>query len=158
MNQPLQEGHYWPGQGGVFIGTYRDGDNRYHLVLAVSEESIFDAPWGQYGNTIEGEFSAIDGAHNTDLILASEPENIAANRVKNLVIDGHSDFHIAAQKQLMLGHINTPELFEKRWHWSSTQYSACNAWIQDFEDGHTLIGNKVNKRAVRAVRRVLVIQ
>jgi hypothetical protein len=50
------------------------------------------------------------------------------------------------------------EAFDTVYHWSSTQCSAGRAWIQDFEDGHADIRRKGYKRAVRAVRRVLVIE
>lgn len=50
------------------------------------------------------------------------------------------------------------EAFDAAYHWSSTQYSAGHAWFQGFEGGYTRLGNKGGKRAVRAVRRVLVIE
>ncbi|MCY1299411.1 hypothetical protein D9M70_489380 [compost metagenome] len=48
-----------------------------------------------------------------------------------------------------------PELFEKGWHWSSTQFSPYDAWIQDFDDGAQYDGHKDDEGRARAVRRVL---
>ncbi len=49
------------------------------------------------------------------------------------------------------------EAFDPTWHWSSTQYSAHDAWIQGFADGDQGYGGKDGELAVRAVRRELVI-
>jgi hypothetical protein len=50
-----------------------------------------------------------------------------------------------------------PEAFDPRWYWSSTQYSANDAFVQDFIDGGQYSGHKDNRRRARAVRRLLVI-
>lgn len=51
-----------------------------------------------------------------------------------------------------------PEAFEDAWYWSSSQYSACNAWIQDFDDGNQYCNGKGYEGRVRPVRRIQVIQ
>lgn len=152
---PPQEGEYWPGQGGIYAGTYRDGDKRYHLIFAEMQHQVRGA-WGEYGKRIEGEFSFIDGEHNTNLILAADPDNAIAKSIRNLTIDGHNDFHWPAQKQLMLGYINAQSIFEKNWYWSSTQYSATSAYCQDFEDGYQGSFGKTNELRVRPVRRLVI--
>jgi hypothetical protein len=50
------------------------------------------------------------------------------------------------------------EAFEAEWYWSSTQYSANYAWLQNFADGHQDLNDKDYEGRVRAVRRLLVIQ
>jgi hypothetical protein len=55
-------------------------------------------------------------------------------------------------------YINLQDKCEQSWHWSSTQYSAFNAWVQDFSDGGQNIGYKDRKLAARAVRRILIIE
>jgi hypothetical protein len=60
----------------------------------------------------------------------------------------------------------TVEIFQKDgsesldpvWHWSSTQYSAYDAWNQNFVAGNQNVNVKYGELAVRAVRRELVIQ
>ncbi|MES2181607.1 MAG: DUF1566 domain-containing protein [Pseudomonadota bacterium] len=49
------------------------------------------------------------------------------------------------------------EAFEGVWHWSSTQYSAHGAWLQDFDDGYQYGSHKHGTCAARAVRRELII-
>lgn len=48
------------------------------------------------------------------------------------------------------------EAFEPAWYWTSTQYSANNAYSQDFEDGHQYSNDKYYERRVRPVRRLVI--
>lgn len=45
---------------------------------------------------------------------------------------------------------------EAGWHWTSTQYSAGTAWVQNFGDGYQYYGTKGNEYAVQAVRSVVI--
>jgi hypothetical protein len=153
---PPRIGQYWEGQGGFYAGTLRDGDTLRHIILADAPE--ITAAWGADDKLIPGEFSRYNGQHNTSLIRAADCNNIVANFVYSLTVDGHSDFYWGAEYENQLISMNLPDQVSKKYHWSSTQYSAYSAWVQDFEDGDTYIGYKVSKRAVRAVRSILVIE
>ncbi len=48
------------------------------------------------------------------------------------------------------------QALNREWHWSSTQYSAYGAFIQDFDDGYQDDNDKSLKFRVRAVRRFLI--
>lgn len=48
------------------------------------------------------------------------------------------------------------EAFDLTWYWTSTQYSAHDAHVQDFKGGCQDIYGKVNPWRVRAVRRFLI--
>lgn len=48
--------------------------------------------------------------------------------------------------------------FGEQWYWASTQSSARYAWIQDFASGYQDCYYKYDEFAVRAVRRILIIQ
>ena len=50
------------------------------------------------------------------------------------------------------------EAFDDAWYWSSTQYSAYDAFVQHFSDGTQGYGHKATGCRVRAVRRLSVIQ
>ncbi len=172
---PPRIGTYWIGQGGFYAGIVRDGDHQWHLILAATQADTttighkepnftptpypaLKAEWGTYGETIPGEFSRRDGQHNTALILAAEPNNPIALGCSQIEIDGHSDYYWPAQCENNLLFNNLPEHFPQELHWSSTQFSALNAWNQYFEDGHQGINSKGSKLAARAVRRILIIQ
>jgi hypothetical protein len=148
---PPLPGEYWPGQGGIYVGIIRDGDKHYHLIMATT---AFKGAWSVYGNVIEGEFSRVDGAHNMQLILASEPDNVLCNAIKNHEADGHKDFHPAAEFENNLICINARDHVEHVWHWSSTQDDAYYAWTQDFSNGYQSFDCKDDQRAARAVRRL----
>lgn len=150
-------GQHWQGHGGIYAGLIREGDQQFHLIMATGEEAVAKLPWGKFGEEIEGEFSFVNGPHNTQLILAADPENAAAKFVTAIEADGHTDFYLPAQKELMLLYINLQDQCGTGWHWSSTQYSAHCAWFTDFGDGHQYIGLKDLSCAVRAVRRELAI-
>ncbi|HET9678962.1 MAG TPA: DUF1566 domain-containing protein, partial [Gammaproteobacteria bacterium] len=70
-----------------------------------------------------------------------------------LTVDGHSDLYLPARRENALLYTNLPELFEKCWHWSSTQYSADDAWGQGFGNGGQNGIHKYYECRVRAVRR-----
>lgn len=155
MITPPKISEYWPGQGGTYAGIIRDGNRQWHLILADQQHTI-EAEWGTYPNHIPGEFSRRDGRHNTALILAAEPDNTIAGHVTALLIDGHKDFYWPAECENNLLFTNLPEHLAGNWHWSSTQFSARYAWIQDFEDGYQDIYDKGYSLAARAVRRILI--
>ncbi len=52
--------------------------------------------------------------------------------------------------------LGQPEAFERAWYWTSTQYSAGYAWVQDFEVGYQGTGGKDDRYRARAVRRFLI--
>jgi hypothetical protein len=147
-------GQPWPGQGGIYAGIIRDGDRQWHLILAVTPESKISAEWGGYGEEEPNAQSYVDGKANTFALIASAHAHPAAQKVASLIIDEHTDFYLPAQKENNLIYINLPEHLDKKWHWSSTQYSASCAWVQDFVDGHQVINDKDDSYAVRAVRRL----
>ncbi len=153
---PPAIGQHWQGQGGIYAGIMRDADRQWHLILATKEAADIDEEWGTYGETITGEFSRRDGLHNTQLILAGEPENKIASYITSLIIDGHNDFYWPAQCENNLLFNNLPEHLSHEWHWSSTQYSARSAWSQLFEGGNQGISSKDNSLAARAVRRLSI--
>lgn len=163
-------GQYWKGQGGIYAGIIRDGERQWHLLLASqlvetttkdsAEKTFINAlapvtgQWGEYGVTIEGEFSRHDGQHNTQLIQSTDPHNQLANAITALDIDGHTDFYWPAQCELNLFFINLPEHFSPIPHWSSTQSSRLCAAAQHFEDGLQSFRPKDDCYAARAARRI----
>jgi hypothetical protein len=149
-----QVGEAWPGEGGVYAGIIRDGSRQWHLILATAPSSLISAEWGNYGESEPSAVSTIDGLANTQALVSSKHSHPAAEQVAALVIDGHNDFYLPAQKENNLLYINLPEHLAAEWHWSSTQYSALIAWLQNFGDGNQYYGLKDVTCAARAVRRL----
>ncbi|MGY1448747.1 DUF1566 domain-containing protein [Pseudomonas chlororaphis] len=147
-------GAYWPGEGGHNAGLVRgeNGAPDYYLIVPVLTQQL-RAAWGGYGEECEGASSASDGLANTKALLADSNEHPAAIAANGHSADGHNDFYLPARRELQVAEANVPELFEKAYHWSSTQYSATTAYLVDFGDGWLDFHGKDHERLVRPVRR-----
>jgi hypothetical protein len=149
-----------PGQGGLLAAILRgptvDGIEQPPFALLVSDAvagEFEDIAWGEYGKDVPGATSRTDGKANTDaMVLASCP---AALRVRDLVIDGHSDWYLPSLGELNSAAANVPELFgTDGWYWTSTQGSRLSAFVQCFDFGYSYYDLKVTGRRVRAFRRI----
>ena len=149
-----------PGQGGILAAILRgpivEGVEQPPFALLVSDAAageIEDIAWGEYGKDVPGTSSRTDGKANTDaMVLANCP---AALRVRELTIDGHSDWYLPSLGELNSAAANVPELFSTDdWYWTSTQDSRGTAFVQGFEDGYSHWYDKVNGPRVRAFRRI----
>jgi hypothetical protein len=117
-------GEYWEGQGGYYGGIVRDGEHQWHLIM--TSHALSDIEWGKYGNEIAGQFSRRDGLHNTQLILAGEPENAAAKFITSVNADGHGDCYWPSQGEQDLLNLNLPEHTDGKCYWSK-DFSAANS-------------------------------
>ena len=123
-------GEYWDGVGGIYAGVARgrDGDPDYHLILC-KEDPKKDCTW-----------------------------QAALNLAKTITADGHSDFCVPTCFESALLYANLHDQFEAdRWHWTSTQYSEDDAWMQGFANGDQYYSNKNYERRVRFVRRTSIL-
>lgn len=159
----LRVGEYHKAFAGVLAGLMRGepGKPDYYLFVAqhVAAESK-KIKFGGYGTDVKGSSSDLDGAANTDALIASGIEHPAARFCRNLTIDGASDFYLPARHELRLCYLNVPDLFDKSaWYWSSTQYtgSLSDAWYQGFGNGYQGNVNMGYEGRCRAVRSILVI-
>jgi len=147
------------GQGGIFAAILRgpivDGAQQAPYALLVADAAVGEieaVTWGEYKDT-PGTSSRTDGQANTDaMVLAGCP---AALQVREISIDGHTDFYLPALGELNSAAANVPELFSiDGWYWTSTQYSRNYAFVQDFEGGNSNWGNKDFEHRARAFRRI----
>lgn len=158
--QPPRIGEYWPGQGGVYAGLMRgaDGQPNYHLVVAAGDDGFTEEiTWGGDGQDESGAKSEWDGQANTLALARSGHEHHAAEWAVGLEIDGHADWYLPARREAALCYATVPELFDKAWHWTSTQSSPNGAWNQNFYVGGQNFTRKSNELRARAVRRTSVI-
>ncbi len=154
---PPPIGEYWQGQGGVYagMGCGRDGGNDFCLIVPTDPKAIFaKRNLGTYGVDVPGATSYHDGPGNTRAFAEAGSE--LCKEILSLEIEGHKDFYLPSQTELMLCWVNVPELFEKVWHLSSTQSSAVTAWRQVFSDGYTDYYDKTNEGVGRACRRLFL--
>jgi hypothetical protein len=98
-----------------------------------------------------GATSEHDGLANTIALSAAGSD--LCKEALAIDIDGHKDFHVPSRMDLRLMWANVPELFEKEWYLSSTQYSSGSAWLQDFGGGSSDDDLKTFEARVRFCRR-----
>lgn len=122
-------GQPWPEQGGIYVGSLMKDGALHHLVI----------PGG-----IEHDLEDIRFTDAADAVQAKGK------------INGHTDWRVPDQRDLMLAYINTPEQFDKSdWYWTSAPYGSYRAWCVDFEHGHVLISNRNGEFRVRPFRSII---
>lgn len=143
-------GEYWDGQGGVNHGLMLGTDGKPFWLLAATHE--IKSAWDKQERMIDGEFSSIDGVHNTELMLSA---NISlAKEVRTYSADGHADFYLGSSKEMHLARANQDRHWKPKWYWTSTQYSAHDAWVQWFGDGDAGPNGKGSMGLARPFRRL----
>lgn len=146
-----------PGEGGrlgaIMRGNVVDGVRQPDYAIIVPDLPGIDLPWGQRGEDVTGATSLTDGQVNTAAMLAAKcPPALHIAQLKTS--EGHTDLYLPARAELWALRANVPELFDKAWHWSSTQVSGLSAFIQSVEDGSSGWDDKDIYYRVRAVRRI----
>jgi len=158
LDAPLP-GQFWREQGGTCAGIMRGDDSTlYHLIVGSDSMDIEGKQWGSYGQTEEGAQSCWDGLANTRALVESKHDHPAAQAIHQLNVgDPHGDWYLPAQAELSLCRAAVRHLFKTDdWYWSSTQFSASNAWYQSFSYGSQDIYDKDHTGRVRAVRRLII--
>jgi hypothetical protein len=145
-----------PGEGGrlgaIMRGSVIDGVRQPDYAVIVPDLPSVQLAWGVRGVEIKNANSMTDGQFNTlAMLIANCPP---ALHIAELKAEGHEDLYLPARAELQALWANVPELFEKQYHWSSTQYSAYYAFVQGFEVGDSFWLGKGYDYRVRAVRRV----
>ena len=137
-----------PLAGGVFVTRYWLNGVERALILLPDE---LNGVWGEYGVKIEGAGSYSDGEANTRA-MAEAGSEIA---VKALELGGFIPSCLEGQLLMAAKADGLVELRDDRYHWLSTQRSADNAYLMDFEDGWLCYYDKYYERLARPVRRFL---
>ncbi len=129
-----------------------------YLEAAPSDQST-GAPWGCYGVSIFGASGTAVGAgeQNTlDIEAGCATPGTAADICANLSLGGYSDWFLPSRDELNLMYTNLKvhEVggFADYVYWSSSEFSAGNAWYQRFSSGFQSGGGKYSTFRVRAIR------
>lgn len=150
-------GEIVPGEGGrlgaIMRGHVIDGVREPDYAVIVPDIAAVSMPWGTRGQQVNGADSLTDGLRNTQAMLKTQCR-AALHAATLRTEDGHDDLYLPARGELWALRANVPELFDKAWHWSSTQDSPYYAFAQDFEVGRSDWSLKDSDWRVRAVRRI----
>jgi Protein of unknown function (DUF1566) len=139
--------------GGIIF--YIDGTGLHGLISATSDQST-GAPWGCYGTLIGGTGTAIGTgqANTTAIVNGCSTAGIAARICDDLVLNGYSDWFLPSKDELNQMYQQKAVVggFANSNYWSSSGFSATNAWSQDFTNGNLYTNSKNYTYFVRAVR------
>ena len=149
-------GEIVPGEGGRLGGIMRgaliDGVRQPDYALIVPDLPAVRLKWGK-DIEVKGANSLTDGLSNTQAMLAAQcPPALHIAGLKTA--EGHSDLYLPARGEMWALRAHVPELFEKDWHWTSTQLGRGTAFVQDFEYGSSCWNGKDGGSLVRAARRI----
>ena len=138
-------GEQWLGQGGIRVGAEipaTDG-RTYDLVLVTDDAGkpvVLDAAeWGSYGEEIEGANNFTDGAANHAALIKADHE-LSKAAASIMTIDGQTDCTLPSIGESNIIRAMCPDLVKVDEYedlWSNTQYSANDAWNQNFSSGLT---------------------
>lgn len=148
-------GEIWPGEGGVNGGLFPGDGKPYYLIVPTGADAEGEFEWGGYGNELNGAKSAWDGRANTDDLIAADESYPAAQFCAAFEREGHKDFHLMSRREASFLEITLgdKDVFSKRYHWTSSQFSAYDAYTMDFVDGWLYGYGNYDERVARPVRR-----
>ena len=137
--------------GGIVF--YTDGTG--HGLIAPQTNQSTSVQWGCYGTSISGATSLTDGNSNTTAIYnncADRP--IAASVCYDLTLNGYNDWFLPAKDQLNYLYQQCALVggFANNYYWSSSEYNANVAWLQNFGNGFQVHVSKSYNLYVRCVR------
>lgn len=148
-------GEVWPGEGGVNGGLFPGDGKPYYLIVPTGADAEGEFEWGGYGNELNGAKSAWDGRANTDELIGADDSYPAAQFCAAFEREGHKDFYLMSRREASFLEITLgdKDVFGKRYHWTSSQFSAYYAYTMVFEDGWLNGLGKSDERVARPVRR-----
>ncbi|MDD0971653.1 DUF1566 domain-containing protein [Pseudomonas aphyarum] len=148
-------GEIWPGEGGVNGGLFPGNGKPYYLIVPTGADAEGEFEWGGYRSELNGAKSHWDGMGNTADLTGADDSHPAAQFCSVFEREGHSDFYLMSRREASFLEITLgdKEVFSKRYHWTSTQFSANGAYSMDFEGGWLGYYAKSDERLVRPVRR-----
>ncbi|WP_454674862.1 DUF1566 domain-containing protein [Achromobacter pestifer] len=99
----------------------------------------------------------LDGDGNPShhiILLPGQIEDVSWSTAKAWAEKQGGELPTRQEQALLFANIKGQ--FDSRYYWSGEQYSADNAWIQNFVDGDQNIGGKDDSSRARAVRRLVI--
>jgi hypothetical protein len=157
-----------PYAGGFYAGRLRIDGVLHALVVAPKAGGELRGAWHPEYTDVPGACSASDGLANTRAMAAAGSP--IAQQALACRVGGFDDWHIPARDalEIMYRHLKPTaeanwatcgdEAFAPRWHWSSTQLSAHDAYTQHFSDGYTDASSKDWSEGVVRLARLIPLQ
>ena len=149
---PVAPGTFWPEQDAWYAGLEMTPGGRYWHVLVPKAHinTLASVKWGGYGTQIDGAADVYDGLTNTQDMSAAGLE--IAQRVQAMG-DG---LHLPSRAEALLMFATLKRQIGSGILWTSTQYSADDAWCQNFNYGGQDIDDKDCEFRAVPVRRLFL--
>jgi hypothetical protein len=145
--------------GIIFYINGGDNSGTSGLVATTADVSVSGAIWGCQGTVISGADGTAIGTGNQntiDIMAGCATAGIAARLCGDLVEGGYSDWYLPSKDELNMVYLNKDTIggFSNDYYWSSSEFSADNAWVQLFNNGEQYEGSKNSAflYSVRAIR------
>jgi len=150
--------------GGKVAYIFQVGDPGYiagqtHGLIAATADlnGGVEIAWSNITDTLVGTTGTALGtgqANTTAIVGQSGCTSGAAYLCDHLTEGSYSDWYLPSKDELNQLYLNRVVIggFDDYYYWSSSEFSASNAWAQFFATGEQLNGIKDNPSLVRAVR------
>ncbi|MCG3165835.1 MAG: hypothetical protein POELPBGB_01610 [Bacteroidia bacterium] len=140
----------------VFGGkvAYIDPSGQHGLIAAVTDQSS-SIGWGCAGVSVSTSTAYGTGEQNTaNIVAACGTTNVAANVCYSLNEGGYSDWYLPSNDELYYVAANRAAIggIAATWYWTSSEWSATNAWSYYPNTVYTEGRNKTYATRVRCVR------
>lgn len=140
-----------PAHGGTLGAWMAYADGSVHGLIVSDAAHEFRAAWGPR-KRVPGASAGIDGLACTQAMAKAGSK--AAQRMLDLRIGGFDDWFLGNRLEMLALQQYVPDLFNKEWHWTSTQCAASSAWTQGFHRGSQLIVDLDYEAWCRPLRRL----
>lgn len=132
-----------------YAGIATAGKRHWHLLVPVHQD-LPKMAWGEYGQGVPGAKSRFDGYENT-LAMAE-----AGSKLAQIIRTIPGDCYLPGQAEITLCAATIPQVFKDGYHWSSTQLSRHDAFVQSFEYGGNYWGYQGNEFRAAVVKRIMI--
>lgn len=148
--------------GGIAAYIFQSGDSGYvayeqHGLIAATADQSTGIQWynGSYVVTgATGTAIGIGQANTTAIVTIQGAGSYAVQLCDDLTVGGYNDWFLPSKDELDKLYTNKGAIggFADSYYWSSSEFSAFFAWLQNFSSGYQSYDGKNFSWRVRAVR------